>query len=332
MKKGYNFAFGIKALKKLKEKYKKDFTEIFAEELNKDSELHSIRIPGGTVSFITDISAKDDGNEKTNTYSLVPNPENNLYEYARLISMVNKPINTIVCLNIYRLCSLPNFMEGTENCLLYLKEAIRVLGVNNIYAIELGNELYLHKTCTGILGNLTDKNRKSFNKAMEKYTLICNYLIPEIKKLSPKSIICVPVENCMSERGNEWNKGVTKIEGVTGICPHFYCDSVKNVEEKFILKTSIKIKEDNKIIFKSLQPQFKVLVTEYNFMFGTFGDKNQEIFNTDLHHEVINRIKSLGIDMKFDVGCFHYLLQDNIDKPYGQFIIQDDKIIKRLNI
>ena len=205
-------------------------------------------------------------------------------------------------------------------------------GSENIYAVELGNELFMHNECTNIRGNLTNRNRASFNKAMLKYQTICNYLIPKILELCPNTIICVPVEGCMSERGNEWNKGVTQIKGVTGICPHFYCNSIENVEQELPLKTSIRIKEGNKLVVKSLQPQFKVLATEYNYKFGDFGESNKSIFGTSKHYDVINRIQSLGTQMGFDTGCFHSLLQEMPAKIYGQFVIQDEKIVKRLDI
>lgn len=331
MKRSYNLAFAMKSISNLNVKLT-DGTDEFAAVLNNEKPIDSFRIPGGTISFTSDISAEGDGNEKTNEYTLIPNPKNYLYAYARLVAKLKFKPKTIVCLNIYRLCELPNFLDGTENCLLYLREAAMVLGAENIHAVELGNELFMHRACNGILGNLTNRNRSAFNKAMQKYQAICNFLIPEIKKICPYTIVCVPVEGCMSERGNEWNKGVTQIKGVTGICPHFYCDSIKNVEEELPLKTSIRIKEGKKTTIQSLQPQFKVLATEYNYKFGDFGESNKSIFGTSKHYDVISRIQYLGTQMGFDTGCFHSLLQEIPAKVYGQFVIQGGKILKRINV
>lgn len=339
MKKSYNTAFAMKSISNLAAALNKkanakitDGTDELAFILNNEKPIDSLRFPGGTISFEADISAEGDGDRKTNKYTLIPNPKNYLYLYAKLVSKLTVKPKTIVCLNIYRLCQLPNFLDGTENCLLYLKECARLLGAENIYAVELGNELFMHSICNGIKGALTSINRASFNKAMQKYQGICNYLIPQITKICPNAIICVPVESCMSERGNEWNKGVTQIKGVTGICPHFYCISIKNVEEELPLKTSIRIKEGNTSIIKSLQPKFRVLVTEYNYKFGSYGEDNKTIFGTEKHYEVINRIQSLGIEMGFDTGCFHSLLQEIPAKVYGQFVIHEGKIVKRLDL
>ncbi len=343
MKKSYNLAFSMKSISNLASALNKrvlkdssikltDGTDEFAEILNKELPIDSFRIPGGTVSFEADISAEDDGDQKTNKYTLIPNPKNYLYLYAKLIKKLDNKPKTIVCLNIFRLCTLSNFLDGTENTLLYLKEAVRLLGSENIYAVELGNELYMHKACNGILGNLSNRNRASFTKAMQKYQAICNYLIPEIKKICPYAIICVPVEGCMSERGNEWNKGVIQIKEVTGICPHFYCDSIKNVDEELRLKTSIRVKDEKKTTIQSLQSKFKILATEYNYKFGSFGKENKSIFGTEKHYQVINRIQTLGTEMGFDTGCFHSLLQEIPAKVYGQFVIQDNKIQKRFDV
>lgn len=343
MKRSYNLAFGMKSISNLAAALNKkalkdpsikltDGTEELAFILNNEKPIDSFRFPGGTISFEADISAEGDGDRKTNKYTLTPNPKNYLYLYAKLVSKLKYKPKTIICLNLYRHLAQKNHLDGTENTLLYLSEAVRLLGAENIYAVEMGNELFMHTVCNGIKGALTSINRAAFNKATQRYRELCDLLIPQITKICPNAIICVPVEGCMSERGNEWNKSVTQINGVTGICPHFYCISIKNVEEELPLKTSIRIKEGNTSIIKSLQPKFKVLVTEYNYKFGSYGEENKIIFGTEKHYEVIKRIQSLGIEMGFDTGCFHSLLQEIPAKVYGQFVIHEGKIVKRLDL
>ena len=290
MKKGFNTAFTFSTIKE------KGSNEVkFADYLNKQNEkIELLRFSGGTLSNEYDISSDGYGNKK-NKHLDICNPKNYIYNYINFVKLLNYRPKTIYCLNIHQL-----FKDITtlENCLLPLKELVRLLG--DVYAVELGNESFMY-----------------FSNNKNKYVYICNLLISEIRKTAPNALISAPTEGCNSKRGNEWNKMV-KTLNIDAISPHFYINDLNLLDQEFIGKTSIL--ENKK--YKKLD--FKVICTEYNFKFQI---GNRKTANKETTKNIVQAMERKAVDMGFDAMLYHSLLQEP-KFSYSKYIINQDYAVR----
>jgi hypothetical protein len=290
MKRGFNTAFTFSTI------FENGSNEIkFADYLNKQGEkIDLLRFSGGTLSHEYDISSDGYGNKK-NKYLNFCNPKNYIYNYVNFVKLLNYRPKTIYCLNIHQLFK---DIKTLENCLLPLKELVRLLG--DVYAVELGNESFMY-----------------FSRNKNKYTYICNLLINEIRKIAPNALISAPTEGCNSNRGNEWNKTVNKLQ-IDAISPHFYINDLALLNQEFIGKTSIL---ENGIYSKM---DFKVICTEFNFKFQI---GNRKTANKETTKNIVQMMERKAVDMGFDAMLYHSLLQES-KFSYSKHILSTDYALR----
>lgn len=290
MKRGFNTAFTFSTI------FENGSNEIkFADYLNKQGEkIDLLRFSGGTLSNEYDISSDGYGNKK-NKHLNICNPKNYIYNYVNFVKLLNHRPKTIYCLNIHQLFK---DIKTLENCLLPLKELVRLLG--DVYAVELGNESFMY-----------------FSRNKNKYTYICNLLINEIRKIAPNALISAPTEGCNSNRGNEWNKMVNRLP-IDAISPHFYVNDLNLLDKEFIGKISIL--ENGKY----LRMNHKVICTEYNYK---FVDGTAKSIPKETSQKIVKKMDQKAVEMNFDSMLYHSLLQES-KNVYSKFVLSNDYALR----
>lgn len=294
---GYNTAYALSAL------YDNGLNTLhLADIINKNNErIGLLRFPGGTLSFEYDISSEGYGEIGKNKYSILRNPKNFIYNYIDLVQQLKFKPRTIYCLNLHPFFKDKN-LNKWENCLLPLKVLKEKLGEDNVYCVELGNETFMH-----------------FAKRIGFYVEICNFLIPKIKEILPNVIISVPTEGCNSNRGNSWNKKVSKIKGIGGINPHFYINDLKLLEQEFIGKTSTLDSGRYTPI------DLKIICTEYNYK---FVEGSAKTILKSVSDNVVSKMLELATKRNFDAMLYHSLLQE-AKYFYSRYKVKDNQIEER---
>jgi len=272
-----------------------------ADIINKNNEqIDLLRFPGGTLSFDYDISSDGYGETGKNKHSVIRNPKNFIYNYIDLVQQLKFKPRTVYCLNLHPFFKDKN-LNKWENCLLPLKVLKEKLGEDNIYCVELGNEIFMH-----------------FAKKTGFYIEICNFLIPRIKEILPNVIISVPTEGCNSNRGNDWNKRVSKIKDISAINPHFYINDLNLIDREFIAKTSIL----DMGTFRGLTNHLKVICTEYNYK---FQEGSTKLFTREIQNEIVSKMLFKAKELNFDSMLYHSLLQEDKYK-YSKYSIRNKQI------
>jgi hypothetical protein len=293
MKSGYNTAFTFSTI------FERNSNELkFADFINKQNEkIDLLRFSGGTLSFDYDISADGYGNKETNKYLPTVNFKNYIYKYILFVQLLKHTPKTVYCLNLH-----PLFKDITkiDNCLLPLKELVRILGHENIYAVELGNESFMY-----------------FSNKKKQYFTICNLLINEIRKIAPNALISAPTEGCNSKRGNEWNKMVNRLP-IDAISPHFYVNDLNLLDKEFIGKVSIL--ENGKY----LRMNHKVICTEYNYK---FVDGTAKSIPKETSQKIVKKMDQKAVEMNFDSMLYHSLLQES-KNVYSKFVLSNDYALR----
>ena len=295
MKKGYNTAFTFSSLKD------NGLSPIhLAYEINKNNEkIDLLRFSGGTLSFDYDISADAYGNAKTNKYLVKANPKNFIFDYIDLVNRLDHKPKTVYCLNLNPMIESGDF-SNWQNCLLPLKILNENLGNDNIYCIEMGNELFMH-----------------FYHKTKVFIDLCNFLIPKIKEICPNALISLPVEGCNSNRGNDWNRRVNRwIVGFDAISPHFYINDLKLLNQEFLGKTTYL----NKGTFTPLNG--KVICTEFNYKYNQGTTK---LATKEICADIVDKMLNLATELNFDTMLYHSLLQESKYK-YSKYIVKNKLI------
>lgn len=295
LKRGYNTAYALSSLKD-----NGLFPIHLAYEINKKREqIDLLRFPGGTLSFDYDISAPYYGNAKTNKYLAKVNPGNFIFDYIDLVKYLDYTPKTIFCLNLNSMIESGDFSDW-QNCLLPLRVLNENLGNENIYCVEMGNELFMH-----------------FYHKTKIYIDLCNFLIPKIKEICPNALIAVPTEGCHSNRGNDWNRRVNRwIVGFDAISPHFYINDLKLLNQEFTGKTSYLDKG------KLTPLKGKVICTEFNYK---YNQNKTKLETKEICQDIVDKMVNLATELNFDAMLYHSLLQESKYK-YSKYIVKNKLI------